>query len=67
MLEEQQIQEFVHRAFMDKALRSELARQPAEVIGCGDYSSRVMAILLRLVPCLVFEQPLDMHAEWWHA
>lgn len=66
-MEEQQIQEFVHRAVMDKALRNELALHPVDVIGCGDYSPRVMAILLRLVPCLAFERPLNMSEKWWHA
>ncbi|HEY3992705.1 MAG TPA: hypothetical protein VGM01_07460 [Ktedonobacteraceae bacterium] len=66
-MEEQQIQEFVHRAVMDKALRNELTLHPVDVLGCEDYSPRVMAILLRLVPCLAFEQPLNMSEKWWHA
>lgn len=66
-MEEQQIQEFVHRAVMDQAVKRELALDPLKVIGCEEYSPRVMAILLRLVPCLTFEQALAGDEKWWHA
>lgn len=66
-MEEQQIQEFVHRAVMDTAWRCELSVDPAGVIEHGEYTPRVMAILLRLVPCLAFERPLQVDNKWWHA
>jgi len=66
-MEEQQIQEFVHRAVMDQAVKRELALDPLKVIGGEEYSPRVMAILLRLVPCLAFEQALAGDEKWWHA
>ena len=66
-MEEQEIEEFVHRAVMDQALSRELARDAVRVIGCGNYSPRVATILLRLVPCLAFEQPLNAGEKWWHA
>ena len=66
-MEEQHIQEFVHRAVTDVKLRSELAVDPVGAIERSGYSARVMAILLRLVPCLTFEQALQGDAKWWHA
>ncbi len=66
-MEEQQIQDFVHRAVTDQAMRCELARDPVSVVRSGNYSPRVVNILLRLVPCLTFEQPLGVDEKWWHA
>jgi hypothetical protein len=66
-MEEQQIQDFVHRAVTDKTMGRELARDPVSVIEKGNYSPRVVDILLRLVPYLAFTQPLNMNEKWWHA
>lgn len=66
-MEEQQIQEFVHRAVMDQAIRSEIALDPAGVIGRADLSPRVVDILIRLAPYLAFDRPLDADEKWWHA
>ncbi len=66
-MEEQQIQGFVAQAMTNKDVRSELALDPRGVIGREGYSPRVVDILLRLVPCLLREQPLDSDEKWWHA
>jgi hypothetical protein len=66
-MEERQIQEFVHQAVMDQAVISELMLDPLGVIKRGGYSSRVESILLRLVPCLTFEEQVSMGEKWWHA
>lgn len=66
-MEEQQIQEFVHRVVTDEAMRRELVFDPLGVIGREEYSPRVVDVLLRLVPCLAFESPLRVGEKWWHA
>lgn len=66
-MEERQIQEFVHQALMDRAVNSALVCDPVRVIQSGGYTPRVVEILLRLVPCLVSEQPINMGEKWWHA
>jgi len=66
-VEEQQIQEFVHRVVTDQIARCELALDPVCVIGSGNYSPCVTDILLRLVPCLISAQPLHADEKWWHA
>lgn len=66
-MEEQQIQEFVHRAVMDQAIRNEIALDPTGVIGRADLSPRVVDILIRLAPYLAFDRPLDSDEKWWHA
>lgn len=65
-MEEQQIQEFVHRVCTNKAVQDELALDAEGVIRRANYSLRVTTILLRLAPCLAFEQPLTMIEKWWH-
>ena len=66
-MEERQIQEFVRRALMNQEVNHALHHNPGGVIRCGAYTPRVEAILLRLVPCLAFEQPMRMGEKWWHA
>ena len=66
-MEEQQIQEFVHWIMEDTARRRELALDPGGIIEQRGYSARVVDILLRLVPCLAFEQFWYGDREWWHA
>lgn len=67
VMEEQQIQTFVHKAVRDKALQAQLALDPKGVIEREGYSSRVQSILLRLVPYFSFERPVQMMDKWWHA
>lgn len=64
-MEEQQIQEFIHRAMTDQEFKRELALDPREVVGRGEYSSQVTAILLRLTPCVAFGRPLGPGDDWW--
>ena len=66
-MEEQQIQEFVHRIMGDEAIRQELAHDPASVIKRQGFSPRVAQIIFGLVPQLAFEQPMQPDGSWWHA
>ena len=66
-MEEQQIQEFVHRITADESMRQELARNPAGVIEHQGFSPRVAAIISGLVPQLALEQPMQPDGGWWHA
>jgi hypothetical protein len=66
-MEEQQIQEFVHRFALDEQMRYALAGNPAGVVSMPpDVSPRVAQILACLVPYLTFEQPIGSYQEWWH-
>jgi hypothetical protein len=64
-MEEQQIQEFVHRVSNDEALRKELASDPDSVIMREGFSPRVAQMVSRLVPLLVWNQPLEPSFTWW--
>lgn len=64
-MEEQQIQDFVHRVSQDEALRHELMSHPEDVIMRESSSPRVKHIMLRLVPYLTVEQPLEVSLGWW--
>ena len=64
-MEEQQIQEFVHRVSNDEALRKELASDPEGVIMCESFSPRVAQIITRLVPQLASNQSLEPSLCWW--
>ena len=64
-MEEQQIQEFVHRVSNDEALSKELASDPNKVIMRENFSPRVARIVRRLVPHLKLEQSLDPSLRWW--
>jgi hypothetical protein len=65
-MEEQQIQEFVHQAMLDEAMRQELICNPAGVVARESFSPRVTGIVLRLIPHLTFDRPLDSAERWWH-
>ena len=65
-MEEQQIQEFVRRTTLDRALRSELGHNARGVIAREGFSGRVAGILLLLAPYLAFGQPLSSAGKWWH-
>lgn len=66
-MEEQQIQDFVHRVSVDEGVRSMFVSDPLKGVMQEACSPRVMAILLRLVPYLAFDQPLVQPEQWWHA
>ena len=64
-MEEQQIQEFVHRVSKDEALRKELAGDPASVIKRENFSPRVEKVVMRLVPHLAWNRPLEGSFSFW--
>lgn len=65
-MEEQQIQECVHRFALDERMRYTLASKAVGVSMPHDVSPRVAQILTYLLPYLTFEQPLGLPEEWWH-
>jgi hypothetical protein len=64
-MEEQQIQEFVHRVSNDEALRKELASDPGGVILREGFSPRVTQIVSRLVPHLSLGHSLEFSPNYW--
>jgi hypothetical protein len=64
-MEEQQIQNFVHRVSNDETLRKELAIDPNTVIMREGFSPRVVRIVDRLVPHLAMNQQLGPPFSWW--
>ena len=64
-MEEQQIQEFVHRVSNDEALRKELASDPEGVILREGFSPRVTQIVSRLVPHLSLGHSLEFSPNYW--
>jgi hypothetical protein len=64
-MEEQQIQEFVHRVSTDEALRKELASDPEGVILREGFSPRVTQIVSRLVPHLSLGHSLAFSPNYW--
>lgn len=66
-MEEQQIQEFVHRAIANKAVQRELALDPVGVVRREGFSPRVTEIIFHLIPYLAVDQPVELHTKWWHA
>lgn len=66
-MEELQIQEFVHRVSTDEKLRKELATSPDSVIIREGFSPRVARIIMRLVPHLAMEKPLEVSLGFWYS
>ncbi len=64
-MEEQMIQDFVHRVSRDEELRKELASDPNAVITREGFSPRVARIITRLVPLLALDQSLEPSFSWW--
>ena len=64
-MEEQQLQNFVHRIAESEELRKELARDPAQVVAREDFSPRLVNVVMRLVPHLAMEKPLEPSLSWW--
>jgi hypothetical protein len=64
-MEEQMIQNFVHRVLRDEELRKELASDPESVITREGFSPRVARIVTRLVPQLALDKPLEPSFSWW--
>ena len=65
-MEEQQIQDFVHRVSNDEELCKELAQNPDEVIMREGFSPMVTRIVSRLVPQLTLYQFIDIPLNMWH-
>ena len=64
-MEEQLIQEFVHRVSTNEKLREELKRDPDGVIMRESFSPRVAQVVSRLVPHLAFDKPIDPSFPFW--
>ena len=64
-MEEQQIQDFVHRISTEEELRKELARDPDGVIMREGFSPRVAQIMMRLAPQLAMDKPIGPAFSWW--
>jgi hypothetical protein len=64
-MEEQLIQDFVHRVSRDEELRKELASDPESVIAREGFSPRVARIIARLVPQLALDQSLEPSLGFW--
>jgi len=64
-MEEQQIQDFVHRVSHDESLRKELASKPDEVIMREGFSPLVARIVARLIPQLALDEPLGPSLPFW--
>ena len=65
LMEEQIIQEFVHRISTDENLRKELVSEPDSVIMREGFSPRVARVIARLVPHLTLEQPVGQAYSFW--
>ena len=65
-MEEQIIQEFVHRVSIDEKLRKELAGDPDGVIMREGFSPRVARVIARLVPHLKAGQTPGVGYHWWN-
>lgn len=65
LMEEKQIQDFVHRVSNDENLRKELTHDPDGVIMREGFSPRVAQIVTRLVPHLTLHRFVDIPNWWW--
>ena len=66
-MEEQIIQEFVHRVSSDESLRKELATEPEGVMMREGFSPRVARVLSRMVPHLLAGQSIGSdNKPWWN-
>ena len=64
-MEEQQIQDFVHRVSHDETLRKELTSNSDGVIMREGFSPPVARILARLVPQLTLDKALEPTLNFW--
>lgn len=64
-MEEQQLQDFVHRIVKSEALRKELASDPARIVSREGFSPRLEQVVMRLVPHVAMEKPLGASLSWW--
>jgi hypothetical protein len=66
LMEEQIIQEFVHRVSTDENLRKELASEPDSVIMREGFSPRVARVIARLAPHMAVEQSIGVGYQFWN-
>jgi len=64
-LEEQIIQEFVHRVSTDENLRKEVADDPNGVIMREGFSPRVARVVARLAPHMTVEGSIGPAYNFW--
>ena len=64
-MEEQQIQNIVHRVSTDEALRQELARDPQAFVQREGLSSSVAHVIMKLVPQLTLTNTPNGTESWW--
>ena len=66
-MEEQIIQEFVHRVSTDEHLRKELASEPESVIMREGFSPRVARVIARMAPYLSVGRSIGSENKpWWN-
>ena len=65
-MEEQMIQDFVHRVSRDEELRKELANDPENVIAREGFSPRIARLIARLVPQMALDKQLEPSLYWWY-
>ena len=66
-MEEQVIQEFVHRVSADERLRNDLVADPDGVMMREGFSPRVARVLSRMVPHLLAGQSIGSENKpWWY-
>ena len=64
-MEEQQIQELVHRISADETLRQDLARDPQAFVKREGLSSSVAHVIMKLVPHLTLTSTTNETDNWW--
>ena len=64
-MEEQQIQNIVHRVSTNEALRQELARDPQAFVQREGLSSSVARVIMKLVPKLTLTNTPNGTESWW--
>lgn len=64
-MEEQQIQDLVHRVSLDETLRLELARDPQAFVQREGLSSSVARVIMKLVPQLTLADTPNDTDYWW--
>ena len=64
-MEEQIIQEFVHRVSTDEQLRKEFATEPDRVIMREGFSPRVARVIARLAPHMALDHSIGQSYTFW--
>ena len=64
-MEEQQIQDLVHRISSDESLRQELAQDPHAFVQREGVSSAVARVIMKLVPQLTLTNTTNDTEYWW--